>query len=181
MRSGWAPVRSKEVLRRRDSVGGLLGRNGALIAIAEGVGEWLAVCRETDVIDCPAVDGDGGNAFGGSFGRLAQSFFKAGKNVVQGPVQRIAAMHGAVWECDELTRCTACRCPAKQRNAAAFRAQIDGDARSVRSEGQIVLWGHRRNASVSPPSTGMMWPVVQCDLGPARKRIASAQSAGSIG
>ena len=40
---------------------------------------------------------------------------------------------------------------------------------------------HRRKASDSPPSTGMMWPVVQGDFGPARKRIASAQSFGSIG
>ena len=37
-----------------------------------------------------------------------------------------------------------------------------------------------RNASVNPPSTGITWPVVQRARGLARKRIASAQSAGSI-
>jgi len=39
----------------------------------------------------------------------------------------------------------------------------------------------RRNASVNPPSTGITCPVVQRDCGPARNKIAAAQSCGSIG
>src|SRR5688572_13126247 len=40
---------------------------------------------------------------------------------------------------------------------------------------------HRKNASGSPPSTGMTCPVVLALWSPARKRIALAQSAGRIG
>lgn len=39
----------------------------------------------------------------------------------------------------------------------------------------------RRKASGNPPSTGIRCPDVQRDFSPARNRIASAQSAGSIG
>jgi hypothetical protein len=40
---------------------------------------------------------------------------------------------------------------------------------------------YRRKASVSPPSTGKICPVVHRVFGLARNRIASAQSTGSIG
>ena len=41
--------------------------------------------------------------------------------------------------------------------------------------------GYRRNASGSPPSTGMTWPVVFALASPASQQIALAQSCGRIG
>ena len=40
---------------------------------------------------------------------------------------------------------------------------------------------YRRNASGSPPSTGMTWPVVFALASPASQQIAFAQSIGRIG
>src|SRR6185295_8610952 len=83
--------------------------------------------------------------------------------------------------------------PAQQGNTATFCTKIDCDQGS-----RVACWRaisalpirfclalmqrmtHRRKASVSPPSTGIRCPVVQRDLGPARNRIASAQSLGSM-
>ena len=65
----------------------------------------------------------------------------------------------------------------------------DGEAirrvlRFHQSETNIVVddnCRHRRKASVRPPSTGKMCPEVQRVFGLARNRMASAQSAGSMG
>src|SRR5580658_363044 len=77
--------------------------------------------------------------------------------------------------------------PAQQRDAAALRAQINGNPRSflhrcskAPSALPLERLGQRWNASVRPPSTGITCPVVQRARGLARKRMASAQSAGSI-
>jgi hypothetical protein len=70
--------------------------------------------------------------------------------------------------------------PAKEGDPAALRAQVDGDA-STKSGGSLARNAHRKNASGKPPSTGMIWPVVQRERGLARNKMASAQSAGSIG
>src|SRR5665213_2899357 len=68
--------------------------------------------------------------------------------------------------------------PPQQRHATALRAKIDRDQRTavLRAAGR-----HRRYASVSPPSTGIKWPVVTGAFGPPTNKIASAQSFGSIG
>src|SRR5271170_1665551 len=72
--------------------------------------------------------------------------------------------------------------PAQQRYTAAFRAQVDGNASRFQHRGSSIPDGvYRMNASVRPPSTGIRWPVVQRERGLPKKRIASAQSAGSIG
>jgi len=66
-----------DVKGRKDLVSRLLGGAGALVAIAKGLVERLAVGREADVVHAPAIDGDGGNAFRGNCGSLAQALFKA--------------------------------------------------------------------------------------------------------
>src|SRR5580704_9051021 len=73
--------------------------------------------------------------------------------------------------------------PPQQRDAAALGAQIDGDAgaRLRMAVGRHARFSHRRNASGKPPSTGIRWPDVQRERAPARNRIASAQSTGSMG
>ena len=42
--------------------------DGARVAIAEGCGERVVVGVEADVVDGPAIDGDGADAFGGELG-----------------------------------------------------------------------------------------------------------------
>ena len=97
MRSGSAPVRCEKLERRDDAIGGFLGwrwcaRRDSRRARASG---WPSGA-EADVVDGPAVDGDGSNAFRRGLRRLAQTFFKAGEDCVEGPVQRRAAMDRAV-------------------------------------------------------------------------------------
>jgi hypothetical protein len=69
-------------------VGGGLGGDGAFVAIAEGVLEGSAVGGESDVVNSPTVDGDGGYAFRGGCGGFAEAFFKAGEDCSEGPVKR---------------------------------------------------------------------------------------------
>ena len=45
----------------------------------------------------------------------------------------------------------------------------------------VLEEAYRRNASGSPPSTGMTWPVVFALASPASQQIAFAQSTGRIG
>ncbi len=58
------------------AVGGALGLDGARVAVAEGVGEGIARGIDADVVDSPAIDGDGADAFGGDGGAFAEAFFK---------------------------------------------------------------------------------------------------------
>ena len=43
---------------------------------------------QTDVVDTPGVDGDGGDALGSGVGGFAQAFIDAGEDGIQGPAQR---------------------------------------------------------------------------------------------
>ena len=61
------------------AMGGALGRGGARVAVAEGVGEGIAGGVDADVVDGPAIDGDGADAFGGELGALAQTILEAGE------------------------------------------------------------------------------------------------------
>ena len=56
-------------------------------------------------------------------------------------------------------------------------ASIQVSSRAARAP----LDPQRRNASGSPPSTGITWPVVLALWSPASQQIAFAQSAGRIG
>ena len=51
----------------------VLRGDGALIAITEGSGERFVAGVEADVVDSPAIDGNGADAFGCEFGSAAQS------------------------------------------------------------------------------------------------------------
>ena len=169
-------------------MGGTLRLDGARVAIAEGVGERFAVGIDADVVDGPAIDGDGANAFGGDFGALAHAFFEAADDVLEIPVQAAVDLAGIVGEAMDQFDGRAAVVPAQQGDAAAFSAQIDCNRGSAvvrlqwSSRELFIALPHAylRKASVKPPSTGMMWPVVQGVLGPARKRIAWAQSLGSM-
>jgi len=71
-----------------EGVGAVLGSDGAFVAVAEGVAERSAFRAETDVVDSPGIDGDGGYAFGGGCRGFAEASFKAGEDGFQGPVKR---------------------------------------------------------------------------------------------
>ena len=127
---------------------------------------------------------------GASCAQARKSFFHAladGGNI---PAKAIPIVAGGIGEAVDETNFRLTVDPAQQGNTTAFRAQIHGHQRRLASALAASLslqvpiarnLIHRRKASVRPPSTGMMWPVVQGDFGPARNRIASAQSFGSIG
>src|SRR5690606_21810667 len=66
---------------------------------------------------------------------------------------------------------------AGTRVGKAPRGQLDPEA--IESLEHVVA--HRRNASLSPPSTGTTCPVVRALSSPASQQMALAQSAGMIG
>ncbi len=78
---------------RNDRVRRLFGGHRALIAIAERLAQRLAIGSQPHVVHAPTVHADRGNAFRRRLRRLAQPLFKPGKNRIERPVERIAAMH----------------------------------------------------------------------------------------
>src|SRR5579862_1762448 len=74
-------------------------------------------------------------------------------------------------------------CAPKSTATRAFCFALDSINRLFVSASttQNEQYNYLKNASVNPPSTGIRCPVVQRDCGPARNRIAAAQSCGSIG
>ena len=55
----------------------MLRGDGALIAITEGSGERFVAGVEADVVDSPAIDGNGADAFGCEFGSAALCKFRS--------------------------------------------------------------------------------------------------------
>src|ERR1700722_7610569 len=150
-----------------------LRADGSLIAIAERIGDGLVTLIQAHVVHCPAVCGNGLDAFGCNLRALAQADIHLLRDLAKVPTQLAVVAHGSIRVAmDQLNLWHAIE-PAKQGDTTAFRAQIDGNHRSLSS-------AHLRYASVIPPSTGIRWPVVQGACGPARKRIAVAQSLGSM-
>ena len=143
----------------------------------------LAIGSEAHVVHRPTVHGNGSNPLRRCVRGLAQAVLKADEDLIERPVERITAMDGAVGNAmNDFDLRGGCR-PAQQGNAAAFSAKIDGNAGTVScAAGQLVLTvkSPQEECLVSPPSTGMRWPVVQRERGLARNRMASAQSTGSI-
>ena len=179
LRAGMAkhPIRQGEFVRR------FLGGDGALVAIAVRIGQRLAIFAQPHIVHRPAVDGDRCNAFGRRLRGLAQAFFEPGEYLVEGPAERSIHMNRPVGNAMNEIDLGPAVAPAKQRDAAALGAEIDGDAgaRLRMPVGPRARMSHRKNASGNPPSTGMRWPEVQRERGLARNRIASAQSTGSMG
>ena len=73
----------------------LLRGDGALVAIAEGRCEWMVFGVEADVVDGPAIDGDGADAFGRELGGAAKAFVDAGFDGGQRPAEAVV-FDGAV-------------------------------------------------------------------------------------
>ena len=135
---------------RGDLIGSLLGGDGAFVAVTEGFGEGPAGGIEADVIHGPAIDGDGGYAFGGRCGCLAQTLFQAGQDGFQRPAKRCAAMHGSVGKAMDEFDGGLAALPAQQGETAAFRAQVDGNAgRFLQAGRRFHDAVHRRSSSDS--------------------------------
>jgi hypothetical protein len=64
-----------------------LGGDGAFVAIAEGIGECEAIFVETDVVDSPAVDCDGADAFGGDKCALVEAEVEFFEDVREVPAE----------------------------------------------------------------------------------------------
>ena len=104
--------------------------DGALVAIAEGVGQGRAGGVEAHVIDGPAVYGYGANAFGGEFGALAHALFDAGDNVIERiPAEAAVDLAGTVREAMDEGKLDGRMAvfPAEQGDATAFGAEVDCD------------------------------------------------------
>jgi hypothetical protein len=105
----------------------LLQRAWAAVSEAEGVGERSAGSVDADVVDGPAIDCDGTDAFFSDRRAFTQALFDAVDDAVEVPTQAAIDFVGVVGEAvDELDGGAAVG-PAEQGNAAALRAQIDGD------------------------------------------------------
>ncbi len=171
---------AKRFFGRKKGVGLVFCGDGALVAIAEWIVQRMSVGIEANVVHGPAINGDGGYTFRGFSRGFAQGFFDAGKDTVEWPMERVAARDRAIGKAVDFGDFGPVIDPAKERDAATFGAEVDGNACAAVIDERRQAGVHRRNASAKPPSTGKMWPVVQWALGPARKRMASAQSAGSM-
>ena len=130
------------------------GLHGANIPIAEWIGDWQSIVAQSHVIHAPAIHRNRPNAFGRHLSRALQSQPHTSFNVLQIPVDRALirsarSVRKPVYHGD--MRLTLA--PAKQRDTTALGAQVNGD--------KSCLWSrnggraHRRNASTSPPSTGI--------------------------
>jgi len=166
-----------------------LTRKRAFVAVAEGICDGIILGVEADVVDRPAIYGDRANALGGDFGAGGEAALELGDDVVDVPAEAVGALDGVIREAvDELNVGVIVR-PAQQRHATTLCSEINrhqgtriiGRQRRLARLGGEAFRLHRRYASVRPPSTGIRWPVVTGALGPPMKRMASAQSLGSMG
>jgi len=76
---------------------GLAGE-GALVAVAEGVGYGIVVGGEADVVYGPAVYGDGADAFVGDVGAGDEAAVEFGEDVLERPAKAVFALDGVVGE-----------------------------------------------------------------------------------
>ena len=151
----------------------------ALVAIAEGRRKRPPGLVEAHVIDRPAGNADARDALRRQLRAGAKTAVQLAANAIEVPAQPAGAMIlGAIFEAADHGDARMAGLPFQQRDTAALRPEVDGD------EGRFLGVGttaHRRNASGKPPSTGIKCPVVQRVCEPARKRMARAQSSGSMG
>ena len=131
---------------------------------------------EANIIYSPPSDADGRNAFRRDGCATAQAFIRSRTEQGEIPVQMPRTCYRSICHSMNKLNGRAFREPAEQRDTATLRAQINRNYRPP------IGWSfHRRKASVRPPSTGTMCPVVHRASGLARNRMARAQSTGSIG
>jgi hypothetical protein len=69
-----------EVDGGNDGVGYGFGGDGAFVAVAKGIAEWMASGREADVVNPPTIDGYGGDSFRGGGCGFAEAGFEAGED-----------------------------------------------------------------------------------------------------
>jgi len=103
-------------------VGGFFGGDGAFVAITEGVAERGGVGTEADVVDAPAIDGDGGYAFGNGCRGFAEAFFEAGEDGLEWPVHRCALVDWAVGDAMDDFDGGSFAIPAEEGDSAGFGA-----------------------------------------------------------
>ena len=122
-------------------MGGDLRLGVARVAIAEGVGQRSALGVDAHIVHGPAVGGDGADALGRERGALAQALFQAAGDGFEVPVQAAVNLARVVRDAvDDLDR-RATVLPAQQADAAALRAQIDGDEGARIGRGKGLLDG----------------------------------------
>ena len=143
------------------AMGGALGLDGAGIAIAEGIGERIAGGVDADVVDGPAIDGDGANAFGGDFGALAHALFDAADDAVEVPAQAAVDLAGVVGEAMDQLDGRACR----SSSAAARRGS--SPRRDRRRSRLVCRWA---SAVVPANSSSRSSASSQECLGQVRRR-----------
>ena len=107
---------------RDDDIGGFLGCDGALIAIAERLMQGATVGGESNVVHRPAVDGNGGDALWGGGSGFAQAFFKSGQESIERPAEPAAAMDRTVGDAMDDFDPRFSVVPAEHGDAAAFSA-----------------------------------------------------------
>ena len=121
----------EEFAGREKRVGVGLYGFGADVAVAVGGFNCFAVSVEADVVYGPAIYGDGGDAFRSRCGCFAKAFFDAGEDLVERPTEfsvgaGFGTEDGAVGHSVDQLDVRLAVVPAEQRDAAAFRAEVDG-------------------------------------------------------
>ena len=108
----------------------VFGVDGALVAIAEGVGEGMVVGVDANIVDSPAIDSDRSDALGGDGGALAKAFIETGLDHREIPAQAAVELTGGIREPMGQRDGGLAVEPAKQRDATALCAQVHRNRRS---------------------------------------------------
>ena len=164
-------------------------RKRTFVAVAEGICDGIILRVEADVVDRPAIYGDRANSFGGDFGAGSEAALEFGDDVVDVPAEAVRALDGVIRKTMDQLNVGAIVRPTQQRHATTLCSEVNryqgtqifGRRQRLARLGGEAFRLHRRYASVRPPSTGIRWPVVTGAFGPPMKRMASAQSLGSMG
>ena len=174
--------------RHRRDVAHLLGRHTFMqgifrcqrtqIAIAERIIQRPAFMVQPHIIHRPAIHGNRSDTFSCDLRAAPQPFLHTRFNRRQAPAQRVVNVPRCMRKPMHQRDVRLAVRPAQQGDATALGPQIHGYEGFSRIRPSRT---HRRYASTNPPSTGIKWPVVQGVSGPARNRIACAQSLGSMG
>jgi hypothetical protein len=112
----------KDTAGREYRVRGVFGGDCALVAVTERLAQGLPVWGKPDIVHGPAVDGNGSDAFWRPIRSLAKTFVEPGKNCIEGPVERQAAMDRTVGNTMDDLDLWPSIFPAKQGDTAAFGA-----------------------------------------------------------
>ena len=169
----------------------------SFIPVTKWIRNAASIACKTNIIDRPSVHAYRCDPLGRCCRAQPQSHLDPFKNFLDVPAKAFGGTDRSIGKSMDYFDSRNALLPVEQGYPATLRTQVD------RGERFPVCWRlHRvfrsrlaypishwhkpldiylRNASVNPPSTGIRCPVVQRDCGPARNRIAAAQSTGSIG